>query len=67
MATLLVKNIDTLYTNDTDLGDIKDGAIFVRDNVIEQIGLMSELSTTADRVIDAQGKFILPEIGRAHV
>ena len=33
MATLLVKNIDTLYTNDTDLGDIKDGAIFVRDNV----------------------------------
>ena len=41
MATLLVKNIDTLYTNDTDLGDMKGGAIFVRDNVIEQIGLTS--------------------------
>ena len=66
MATLLVKNIDTLYTNDTDLGDIKDGAIFVRDNVIEQIGLTSELPATADRVIDARGKFILPGFVNTH-
>lgn len=66
MATLLVKNIDTLYTNDTDLGDMKDGAIFVRDNVIEQIGLTSELPATADRVIDARGKFILPGFVNTH-
>ena len=66
MATLLVKNIDILYTNDTDLGDMKDGAIFVRDNVIEQIGLTSELPTTADRVIDARGKFILPGFVNTH-
>ena len=66
MATLLVKNIDTLYTNDTDLGDMKGGAIFVRDNVIEQIGLTSELPATADRVIDARGKFILPGFVNTH-
>lgn len=66
MATLLVKNIETLYTNDTGLGDFKNGAIFVRDNVIEQIGLTSELPETADRVIDARGKFILPGFVNTH-
>lgn len=66
MSTLLVKHIDTLYTNDTDLGDINDGAIFVRDNVIEQIGKTSELPETADRVIDARRKFVLPGFVNTH-
>ncbi len=66
MSTLLVRNIDTLYTNDTDLGDIQDGAIFVRDNVIEQIGKTSELPASADRVIDARRKFVLPGFVNTH-
>lgn len=66
MSTLLVRNIDTLYTNDTDLGDIQDGAIFVRDNVIEQIGKTSELPESADRVIDARRKFVLPGFVNTH-
>ena len=66
MIMLLVRNIDTLYTNDTDLGDIQDGAIFVRDNVIEQIGKTSELPASADRVIDARRKFVLPGFVNTH-
>lgn len=66
MSTLLVRNIDTLYTNDTDLGDIQDGAIFVRDNVIEQIGKTFELPESADRVIDARRKFVLPGFVNTH-
>ena len=40
MSTLLVKNISTLVTNDEALGDFKDGAIYVENNEIRQVGCM---------------------------
>ncbi|MDX2255366.1 MAG: 8-oxoguanine deaminase [Pseudanabaenaceae cyanobacterium bins.39] len=59
MATLLVKNIHTLVTMDRDRRELKGAAIFVRDNVIEQVGLTAELPSTADEVLDLQNRHIV--------
>ena len=66
MSTLLVKNISTLITNDDKLGDIKDGAIFVENNEIKQVGQTSELPQTADIVIDAKDKMVCPGFVNTH-
>jgi 8-oxoguanine deaminase len=63
MSTLLVKNIHTLVTMDDERREIKDGAIFVRDHIIEQIGsteaLMAALPNSADDVLDLQGRYVV--------
>jgi cytosine/adenosine deaminase-related metal-dependent hydrolase len=46
--------------------EIRDGALFVRDNVIVQVGATSELPATADRVIDARGMIVLPGLVNTH-
>jgi len=67
MSTLLVKNIHTLVTMDRDRRELRDAAIFVRDNVIEEVGLTSELPETADEILDLQGKHIvLPGLVNTH-
>ncbi|NMF60282.1 8-oxoguanine deaminase [Pseudanabaena yagii] len=67
MSTLLVKNIHTLVTMDRDRRELHGAAIFVRDNVIEQVGLTSELPQTADEVLDLQDKHIvLPGLVNTH-
>ena len=66
MSTLLVKNISTLITNDDKLGDIKDGAIFVENNEIKQVGQTSKLPQTADIVIDAKDKMVCPGFVNTH-
>lgn len=66
MATLLMKNADHLLTLDPGLGKIEDGAIFVRDNVIESVGRTRELPATADRIIDASGMLLLPGLINTH-
>ena len=67
MPTLLVKNIHTLVTMDRDRRELQGAAIFVRDNVIEQVGLTSELPETADEVLDLQGKhMVLPGLVNTH-
>lgn len=38
MLTLLLKHADLLVTMDGDHRRIPDGGLFVRDNVIEQLG-----------------------------
>ena len=43
MATLLVKNAELLVTMDETRRRIPDGGLFVRDNVIEQVGPTAEL------------------------
>jgi cytosine/adenosine deaminase-related metal-dependent hydrolase len=45
---------------------IENGALFVRDGVIEQVGHGDELPAKADRVIDAQGMIILPGLVNTH-
>jgi len=67
MSTLLVRNADLLITMDASRRRIADGALFVRDNVIEQVGPTAELGALpAERVIDARGKVVLPGLINTH-
>ncbi|MGB5634301.1 MAG: 8-oxoguanine deaminase [Waterburya sp.] len=67
MPTLLVKNIHTLVTMDDERRKVRSGALFVRDNVIEQVGKTEELPDTADEVLDLQDRHIvLPGLVNTH-
>jgi cytosine/adenosine deaminase-related metal-dependent hydrolase len=66
MSTLLVKNASLLVTMDDRRRKLEDAGLFVRDNVIEQVGPMDELPTTADQVIDARGMVVLPGLVNTH-
>lgn len=66
MGTLLIKNAKLLITNDPELGDLVHGGIFVRDNIIEKIGQLSELPEDADEVIDARQMAVLPGLINTH-
>jgi 8-oxoguanine deaminase len=67
MTTLLVKNIHTLVTMDDERRELTNAAIFVRDNVIEQVGSTVDLPTTADEVLDLQGRHVvLPGLVNTH-
>ncbi len=66
MGTLLLKNAHTLLTIDDDRREIADGAIFVRDNVIEQVGPTAVLPAGADEVINAEGCIVMPGLVNTH-
>src|SRR5574341_1152194 len=66
MSTLLLKHADILVTMDAARREIRDGALFVRDNTIESIGATNGLPKTADRVIDARGMIVLPGLINTH-
>lgn len=67
MATLLVKNVRMLVTMDTQRREIPNGAIFVRDNIIEAVGATAELAhMTADRVLDLPNHVIIPGLVNTH-
>lgn len=66
MATLLLKNADLLVTMDAARREIRSGALFVRDNVIENVGATDELPQAADRVINARGLLVLPGLVNTH-
>ncbi len=59
MGTLLVKNSHTLVTMDDERREIRRGGLFVRDNVIEQVGVTDELPGTADEVLDLGDRHVL--------
>lgn len=67
MGTLLVKNIHTLVTMNERRDEIRGGALFVRDNVIEQAGTTAALPTTADEVLDLRDRhLVLPGLVNTH-
>ncbi len=66
MSTLLVKNAALLVTMNEERRRIKDGGIFVRDNVIEAVGPTGDLPQEADRVIVASGMIVLPGLVNTH-
>lgn len=66
MSTLLARHARVLVTMDDQRREIADGAIFVRDNVIESIGTTAELPATADEVIDLSGHVVLPGLINTH-
>jgi cytosine/adenosine deaminase-related metal-dependent hydrolase len=67
MPTLLVKNIEYLATFDDARREIRDGALFVRDNVIEHVGTTAQLGAmAADRVLDLSGHVVMPGMVNTH-
>ncbi|MEM6597627.1 MAG: 8-oxoguanine deaminase [Cyanobacteria bacterium P01_D01_bin.36] len=67
MNTRLIKNIHTLVTMDDERREIKNGAILIRDNIIEQIGTTDTLPATADNILDLHGRHIvLPGLVNTH-
>jgi len=70
MPTLLVRNIQKLITLNAERQQIADGAIFVRDNVIDYVGPAADLppdrAAQADRAIDARDLIIMPGLVNTH-
>jgi cytosine/adenosine deaminase-related metal-dependent hydrolase len=46
--------------------EIPDGAVLLRDNVVEAVGPTSQLSAQADEVVDARGLVLLPGLVCTH-
>lgn len=66
MATLLIRHARLLVTMDAQRREIADGAVFVRDNVIEAVGTTADLPDTADDVIDAADQIVIPGLVNTH-
>lgn len=66
MGTLLVKNAAVLVTMDDERQEIAGGGLFVRDNVIEQVGTAEQLPATADTVLDWRDHVVLPGLVNTH-
>ncbi|WP_395399031.1 8-oxoguanine deaminase [Pseudoduganella sp. UC29_106] len=64
--TLLIRNARVLVTMDEQRREIDNGAVFVRGNVIEQVGPTAELPQEADQVIDAAGQVVMPGLVNTH-
>ncbi|MCA9898947.1 MAG: 8-oxoguanine deaminase [Anaerolineales bacterium] len=66
MESLLIKNTAVLVTMDDERREIVNGGLFVRGNVIEQVGPTNELPETADTVLDLSGHIVLPGLINTH-
>ncbi|MFO7662411.1 MAG: 8-oxoguanine deaminase [Chloroflexota bacterium] len=66
MGTLLVKNSRVLVTMDDERREIAAGGLFIRDHLIEQVGLTSTLPDTADTVLDLTDHVVLPGLINTH-
>lgn len=66
MATLLIRDARMLVTMDGQRREIAGGSVFIRDNVIEQVGPGDALPRTADEVIDASRHVVLPGLVNTH-
>ncbi len=67
MPTLLVKHAHTLVTMDAQRREIRDGGLFIRDNVIELVAPTDTLPTQADEILDLGGRHVvLPGLINTH-
>ncbi|MBN1966859.1 MAG: 8-oxoguanine deaminase [Anaerolineae bacterium] len=66
MPTLLVKHCHILVTMDAARRELNDGALFIRDGVIETVGQTAELPQTADEVLDLHDHVVLPGLVNTH-
>jgi 8-oxoguanine deaminase len=64
--TLLLHHADVLVTMDAQRREIPDGAVFIRNGIIEAVGPTAELPDTADEVIDLRGRIVLPGLVNTH-
>jgi len=66
MATLLVRHVHTLVTMDDARREIEDGALFIRDGVIEAVGPTAALPASADEILDLPGHVVIPGLVNTH-
>lgn len=67
MATLLIKDIHTLVTMDAQRREIADGAIFVRDNLIEVVGTSADMpDEIPDRIWSLPNRVVIPGLVNTH-
>ncbi len=66
MTTLLLKNADLLVTMDPQRRRLKNGCLWVEDNVIRHVGTLADMPPQPDRVIDAGGMIVLPGLVNTH-
>lgn len=66
MASLLIKNARVLVTMDDTRREISNGAVYIIDNVIAEVGLSADLPQTADEVIDAVDHVVMPGLINTH-
>jgi 8-oxoguanine deaminase len=66
MTTVLLRNATLVLTMDERRREIEDGAVLIRDNVIEAVGPTPELPSVADTVLDMRGRIIMPGLVNTH-
>ena len=66
MSTLLIRNANAVATFDDEGRELSDASIFIRDNVIESVGLAVDLPQEADEVINAQHCVVIPGLVNTH-
>ena len=66
--SLLVRDIQILATLDTDLGDIRDAAVYVEGNVIKWVGASVDLpkDISADDTISLPNRVLIPGLVNTH-
>ncbi len=65
MTTLLIKNAH-IVTMDDKQTEIPNGGMFIRDGVIEQVDVVSQLPATADEILDLKNHVVLPGLINTH-
>jgi len=65
MPTLLVRNA-YIVTMDDHQREIPEGGLFIRRGIIEEVGEMSALPSSADEVLDLKGHIVLPGLVNTH-
>jgi len=66
MSTLLLKDADVVVAMDPLGTTIPGGGIYIRDNIIEQVGPTQDLPEVADEIIDATGLALVPGLINTH-
>ncbi len=66
MATTLIRNATLIVTMDDADTRLANGAIYIEDRAIQQIGPAADLPATADTIIDARDMILLPGLVNTH-
>ncbi|HEX9855645.1 MAG TPA: 8-oxoguanine deaminase [Acidimicrobiia bacterium] len=66
MVSLLVKNATVLVTMDDERREIASGGLYADDGWIIGVGPSSELPATADVVVDARDRIVIPGLVNTH-
>ncbi len=66
MTTLLLRHAERVVCMDDERREFSDGGVFIRDGLVEAVGLSHELPKDADRIIDLSGHVLIPGLVNTH-